>query len=396
MTLDVYRLFIEEGDMDTAIGGQSMTAWFLRGDPESMALVKGTLYPPYSSLPQTDRLDFALRATPTADAFLSALETPSIRQSDINLDDRERGVILHYVAEELGRDFSLKASEAVLAGWRVLLKDLLAAGTDPHSPGRDGPQHTPMSTFLSICLHCGISPMVAVMTWATELDVAGIDLLRYGKEEVGLQEAPLSNSPGRMTYAAGRPTCGYEGRFVCRQIVLYKYMYGTRPSDWSVRVRRLVPLWIRRCPPRVPGAWPLEDPYSSQTICWDPDPNEDTAGGEFKFVRWVPLFSDMVEAEEDFVNIRPSPTDECTEDDSMVEGTTGILGSNNPRIERRSSVASSAPLAHETKRTSRASYKYRSLLARTGYAGLVDEFKRDSADISYALELIRSSGTEPC
>lgn len=378
--------------MDTAINEQKTNDWFLRGNTESMALVKGTLYPPYVSLPQNDRLRFALQVPYKADAFLCALETPSISQSDIKLDEQERGMILHYVAEELGRAYAREAFDTVSSGWRALLKDLLAAGTDLHSSGQHGPQHTPMSSFLSMCFLFNLSVTAAIQFWATELDIAGIDLLRYGRKEIRLQEALSLNNPSRMTYATSTPIWGYKWPFVSRQIALHSFTCGTLPSDWNVSVRRLVPLWLRRSSLAVPGAWPFEDPCILKAICWEPSADEDEAEGGFEFVRWIPLSSDIAEPDEEYV--RWSMYDEQSEDDSIFEGTNGVLNPNDQAAERRNSIASSAPLAHETKRTSRASQKYRSLLARTRYAGLVDEFKRDSADISYALELNRSSGKE--
>ncbi|KAK0511508.1 hypothetical protein JMJ35_006081 [Cladonia borealis] len=215
---------------------------FYHGSEEVFTLWQQSLSPQYYETALEERIELAIELSldhysngPAL--FRRALTRGHIPRLAVGMRNGKGQTVLHAVALVLGEfaQYMLKHPlaqnklyEEDLAGWRLILREVISEGADLHST--DSASHTPFTSLLS-----GISdstsgdalyPRVDTLNaWLNDLRDCGVDLYEYGRREEGLyRDSSASGDIERNWAPFLRPGIWK----------LVSFTYGGSPSDWHL------------------------------------------------------------------------------------------------------------------------------------------------------------------
>jgi hypothetical protein len=253
LTLELYRLFARDfGDeLFENLDRRSMVMSGFQGPPQALSLIQEYSFRSYSELP----LDFRFKRAMTLDTWWVHGASPTtlriamggdhIDPAAFLLKDTNGETLLYQIVRGMAVEFSSKRTHNIQQ-WRQLLSDAIAASANPcHFTFRRERAFTPFIQFLHYFTknwaeirraRYDFNPIVRL--WASELKLAGVDLITYGAKEKALWTFDVVN-PDQWIYVGlqrSGPLCDpCLGEFLYFHF-LSSLEYGPDPEDWKVWV----------------------------------------------------------------------------------------------------------------------------------------------------------------
>lgn len=236
---------------------------------------------PYQERPLLERLKFALSLGEwvSSETFLLALGVRCLHEIAPPLQNHELNQVLHFAAAALSRLSSPTISLDMEARkWRFLFQDVLRLGASLHA-SVSMPYFCLLSRGASRCL----TPMMrylleeawishefnstgasdaCIRHWAEELQLAGVDLMNFGRNE--------DKHWGELPTRAEARIMVHLGPTRHKYLRMNSFSYGPQPTVWSLQTQKLVKTWKRKTS-TTPGAWELERSTDDDQCCLDPE-----------------------------------------------------------------------------------------------------------------------------
>lgn len=277
--LELYRLFVREfGDelFEDLDRRWPSTSGF-QGPPEALSLIQEFSFNSYSDLP----LDFRFKQAMTVDNWWVRAACPTTLRTAMGgghidpnaylLEDDNGETLLNRIVQGMAVDFSERRSSN-MPKWRELLFDAITASANPcHlSPKYGMMMNTPLTTFLQYSTKNWAEIKRAkyvfdstIQFWATELQLAGVDLAEYGAKEKSLHMSGVVDL--EIFIYVGLEKSGPAYHPGIGEQLPFRFLsleFGPRPQDWRLWVSNPVDelawqFWelVEREKQVMPGTW---------------------------------------------------------------------------------------------------------------------------------------------
>ncbi|KAJ5166408.1 uncharacterized protein N7482_005189 [Penicillium canariense] len=249
LLLELYRLFVREfGDelFEDLDRRWRATSGF-QGPPEALSLIQGHFFKSYSDLSLDVRFkrtmtldDWWVRASPST--LRIAMGGDHIDPAAYLLEDDNGETLLYRIVQSMAVDFAEKRSRDN-PKWRQLLSEAIAASADPcHLSYKYGRPRTPLTEFLRYFTknwteirRAGYKFHSIIQSWALELQLAGVDLEKYGAKEKALLMSGVVDPDVYIYVGLQRSGPGiYPGKGEHLHFHFLSLEFGPSPKDWKL------------------------------------------------------------------------------------------------------------------------------------------------------------------
>ncbi|KAL2825705.1 hypothetical protein BJY01DRAFT_256185 [Aspergillus pseudoustus] len=247
---DLYRVFISVANntvLDDGVYGLDFTPYF-SGPPPALSLIQNHWFERYSEMPlrfrfgRTMGLNTSRHLSLDPAVFQVAMGGDVIDPAAYMMEDIHGQTLLHKIAEAMGCNWG---TYGTVKQWRQLLSDAVSAHADLNKPSQwyTG-WMTPLTKYIFSCAYTRalderftLDLNYALQLWLSELQMAGVDLVRYGEQEFSSVRGSMVHFHLPVFAKWERPAGRYMDSIRPLYTLVAKILgvqYGPEPKDWHI------------------------------------------------------------------------------------------------------------------------------------------------------------------
>ena len=279
--LDICRSLVDAGAIDALIDDVSVIA--RKNIPKAfLRYIQQQMHPPYHDIPLSKRFEIASRLRPgnwkNVPDLIRMTLGKNLNREVVNYTDASGKTLLHHISRRLGNANFLQNSvhahsdndegcnsdewnkalepESHRNPWRILLRDVVAAGSPLHVMDNHG--RTPLCRLIQEAIfslskqyfHKFRSLLKILNVWLIELYKCGVDLQQYGDIEAALRlqdhanRSPRSNLCLYVFISKHMLTARSRALPRFRISKLLGFCHGPTPQDWHFWFREPTDVFV--------------------------------------------------------------------------------------------------------------------------------------------------------